>query len=1461
MAAFLGLGPGAALAQPQLNPVYVDDAPAAADALARVRDHIAANNLDEAVRVLQSLLDEQADRVTPSAGDPDVFVSVRSRVHEALLDNPPLLGRYRALVGPRAAAELESGATAAVERSLLLTSAGMEATLRIAQGLMEDGKFEAARLALDQLERHPDRLGADGAGDRAASLGKDAAGLLATLSGYIPRAEVRAMAERWAAESGSPLPEGFGRERAWPDRALCEGESPLGPLPELSTSGLISKPLWTVPIGPASPISLDLPLQMAGAAGRGQGSIPLHARVLEVLPTVCEDLLVINDGAVISAWDRFTLSPRWTVQPSGISQNRDDANDAERAFGLQRRAIWGAINGSDALTVTIRGRYGAVATGRNAGAGRDGDDRVHGLDARTGRVRWTRTLSDIDPGLSDSMVRGPLEIVEGVVILAARKHLPDRRLLSLTLVGLDADTGRTIWQRVIGSAGWLPFAAQSYGPEGTTIDRGIAYRSDRLGVVGAVECASGRAVWMRRIPADANNTGQTDPQAWEISRPIVHASAPRPSIIVVAPDQKRLVRLDQTTGQELESTPTGRILQGGPAYLLRAGEMIAAIPSASAGGASRIAFLPIDDLDAGEVSLTPLFDPPGIWGRVSVVGDKVLAPIVDGLALIDPARPGSRPLLQALDEPGNILALGRQLLVIDDSRAHSYLQWETAESILTERMAADPADPTPAVTFAELAYRAGRPERIEATVDAALAAIRRDPEAERNRTARARLIETLNAMINSGLEPMETRADAPAAAADPGRARTRGAIPPRIEDRRLLAALVERLGTAAQTPDDRVAVVLAGGRLAEQAGEDDPAQATRAAALYQQVFDDPQLAMANWRGSGVSIRGELEAARRLEQLIARFGATVYAAEEAEAARLLAEAGPDASVESLERLVGRFPLAATTPQAYLQLHAALKKGEEARSATTALELGLKTAQRVAGTPPGVIGELAGRLVTELRAKRQTEAAAGVLRNVQKRFAGVPLTVGGSPLDAQAIEGELAAAIAQSMRWPRIGQVTAEHVQTIQGWALMRPLLRDPRPHVAPCLAMESEREVAVFAPERGGGPLTQVWSRRVEDAGASLIKVSSDGAYILCRASRTGGVEKVALAPDAAGWKSESPAKIFPPNETTRGLNLAPGVLADQFDTPDDGIVLADDLLVAMDERTLVLVQRGGRIAALDTDTGELLWTGSTPVARVYDAQVSGGVLVVAGDSGRTDAAGALMDIEPAVQVVDARTGRLGQRIGGLDTRVRWVRVTGEGAIICGLENQVLSIDLASSQRNWTIDSVDVMPAAAAWVFGDRLLMMSPDRSLWLASVSTGRLNPKSLETPRSHTESTRDLDAFLTTGNVDGPFAVPTQQGIMIFGAEGQLQGVDGMGGIDTMLLPRAAEERAVAIETISEGRGESGLMQYRIHVMETGGGMLVDSRPVQLGARPMEAELLDGRIAVSAGAMTVVIEAPAPKK
>ena len=315
-----------------------------------------------------------------------------------------------------------------------------------------------------------------------------------------------------------------------------------------------------------------------------------------------------------------------------------------------------------------------------------------------------------------------------------------------------------------------------------------------------------------------------------------------------------------------------------------------------------------------------------------------------------------------------------------------------------------------------------------------------------------------------------------------------------------------------------------------------------------------------------------------------------------------------------------------------------------------------------------------------------------------------------------------------------------------------------------------------------------------------------------------------------------------------------------FTTPAEGETLPTTLIVTMDDRTLVLVQRGGKGAAFDTDTGELLWSALVGVGRVYDADLSAGTLAVGGDQEIYGANGTVMELRPVVQIVDARTGRPAQRIGELGGHVRWVGFTDSGSLIAALDGSVVCLDLGSAQPNWTISHAEAMPVSAMWIFGDQRVMADQGRGLWLASISTGRLRPAALEMPRSHVDLSQTMDAFPLAAVPGTGFGVATQQGLALFGPEGTLTGVDGMDGASSMIRPRPADGRALTIETIADGRSSDGMMMFTLHALDVGGptgAALLDSRPILLGARPSAMTLLDERVAVSAGNLTVVLKAP----
>ena len=274
----------------QDSPVFPDDSVAAAEVLG-TRDQpeglagalIARTNLAEATRVLQGLLDADADRVVASPEDPNLFISVRRRVHEVILSSPALLEKYRVEEGVRAAAQLDAGLIAAVERSRLLTAAGFEACLRLAQSQFESARFDGAWLMLMQLEFHPDRRG------QAAI---DAARSALDIARYLNRAEASEIARRWAAEATMPTSESDTRLQPVrpPDAAMRRSDlnAPALQAPDL----LPESPLRSMALPWRSEIADDEPVLRPVVEEPEQSW---------VIPSVVGDIAYVNDGVSIAA--------------------------------------------------------------------------------------------------------------------------------------------------------------------------------------------------------------------------------------------------------------------------------------------------------------------------------------------------------------------------------------------------------------------------------------------------------------------------------------------------------------------------------------------------------------------------------------------------------------------------------------------------------------------------------------------------------------------------------------------------------------------------------------------------------------------------------------------------------------------------------------------------------------------------------------------------------------------------------------------------------------------------------------------------------------------------------------------------------------------------------------------------------------------------------------------------------
>lgn len=1409
---------GLALGQPA-NHVYTDDSLVAADTLARAGELVASGNHAEAARALQRLLEDEGDRVIVSTSDPDLYDGVRARVHAAILASPELAAEYRLLFSATAQSLLAAGEIERVESAHLLTPAGFEAALRLTQLHLEAGRFDAARLVIQQLEQHPDRR-AKGAADAAA--------LLAVLARYIDRPEVWAAADRWGAQAGAAAPV---RQPYSPPPILNERiYSPLVGGVAPPSAGVPSRPLW----------SQDLAAEPVKAGGSPRvtspgGALPSRAAAaLWIYPTIVGDTMVVNDGATIRALDRFTLEQRWQARPApapGIEEQAPDVIRQQRA----QRALQYSIE--DASTVTVAGPLALSVTGLAQQGTRDGDPRLHAVEMATGRVRWSILVAQLDLRLRHSSVRGPILVSADTAVVCLRKSVPAQRIVSQYLVGIDIWTGAARWVRHVGSAGSLPYQRDRRMADTPAIDRGVVYAADQLGVCGAFDAHTGRPLWVRRTPSIELGSSQTSvSMSWESNGPVVFDHA----IALLGADHRDILLLDRDTGGLLARRSANAF--GDPWYLLRADTYLVAV------GRDQIASIEASrfaDFDA-PVRATPRLANGAIQGRVVSCGNSFAVPSPAGLTFVNPADPSSLSLV-ALERTGISLPLGDQVLVVDDGAAHSYLTWEAADGLLAQRMAADPNDPRPAVAAADLAYRGGRHDRIAPTADLALRAVEREPDSDTNVAARARLFDSLFEMLRA-VDPAS-----PAATAN---------LPPPLSVA-VKEEIVPRLERAAATPTQRVAGAFAIGRLRE-----DQRRAGDAVDAYQRILADPVLSDTLWVGNSHTVRANIEATRRLWDVVRRDGPRVYAAYDARAAAESTALGATPLVEAIESIARRYPAAGAAPGLWLRAADAHEVSGDTRNAITALYSALAGAEMLAnGRPlplPTELGEAGGRLLRTLERADRVAAASHVLASLRARHPGVALTFRGAPIDAASLASELSTRLASVSRFPRVGSAVMGDAQSIEGWTLMPPLSRAgtwlASDHVV--LISQARQQIALWGQSGGvwdenSGPdrLQLLWSRPFREKAPVLVRSGPDSVFLFWATPNGATMERIDAVGGRTRWETAPFHGHFPADPAFQQRLIDAGGNAVRFDTPLEGQARLDGMMVALDEEILALVERSGRLALFDVQTGRLLHAITVPIGAVFDLDVAAGRVVVSGIAQTPGHDLGALAATPLTLCYDARAGRLLRRIEPPTGQVRWVRLTADDRVLVAYDGGVTCTSIASGQHLWTMSALATAASLDAWVFGDRMFILNGDRQLFAGSIADGAVSARPIDT-RDHLQVASRIDAFRLSPPHTG-YAFATSRGVVVVSEHGEVVGMDSVPDDAGMIPPVPAEQVFVALEAVDRV-ADPNRPGYALHFLAAPDGSLLATHRLLLWDPPSAIAALDGRVVVTAGSVTTVYPVPA---
>ncbi|MEM7622305.1 MAG: PQQ-binding-like beta-propeller repeat protein [Planctomycetota bacterium] len=1408
---------GTAIAQPAVAEVFTDDSPIARSTLDTLDELIGRGNPIEAARTLQRVLEEHGGQVIEQApgmpgvsggDDSTIQVAVRARITQTLIARPALLRSYRNVFGETAERALAISDPSVVARDFLLTPAGFEASLRVAQRHLEGARFHASLRTLLELDGHPDR---EGAGAVAA------ARLASLVARFVPDGEAASLARRWLGEA-SLDPQ---LDAVFPSPASGRSR-PISPLTNQAAGAVLEGVLPT----PIAMVSLPIAGvdNVAGSARvQRPGTQRRESARSWAVPVIVGDLVIINDGQALSAWDRYSLTNRWVSRPPS-------STGGSRVPGDQVVGLRVAQRTAELTSLVADGGLIFAAVNFDDARGVATDPRVHAFNAATGEVLWSVDPRGFDRALESSSPTGPLTVEEGTVVALMRVAQRAQRLTSVGLAGIDRETGRKRWHTPLGSIGSLPYRQFQAPITATASDRGVVYASDPIGVVGAVNASTGEPIWVRSMPG-LDVTRATRTPGWRISRPVLT----RTDLITISPDTRSVLVFDRETGETRAAIDTAQLVGSPVTNLIRVGDRLAAFNDELVG------FVPLSSLAEGvEPQIIRFANRGGLaLGLPWALGDALAIPAPSGLVRVTPDATEPVDLLP-LDSSGHTVADDGQLLVVTGAELRSYLNWQTSSEILRARIASSPADPGPAIALAELAFKGERPEEILPAIDLALRAIDSVADAGDETPVAGRAPQ---AVLFSSMEAMLEQAIAEFDQESPG---------DRSMDPELLVGFVDRMGRLARSDEERLAQTLLAASVATHVGD-----IPDAVALYQAVLADVTLAVSMWTTPQKTARGETEATRQLERLITAHGGNVYAAFDDDASAELSGISPNAGPEDAIDIAKRYPLAISAPQAWLvaselALERSVDDAERADSSRY-LRAAYGTARRLhrigREVDTEVIAEIVSRLLLPMIASDQLDEAADMIRTAT--------TLGVAAIGADG-DSQTISALRDIVTQRRSIRRTAARISTrfpstlrtdlLSGY-LLEPIVsnRDGGGD----LGVDAPDGALVRSPRDGtmnwitpAGPadpgvVAQAWSRTVTSE-PTLLARGDASAWLAFEDERGVSIERVDLRDGGTIWRSSSFGEAI-----GQGRPDAGGVAARRDRR-------SPAMLLAMHRGQIAVADSRGIVGVFDASNGTRTQVIETGLSEITDIDIRGETVVAIGTTvSLTDPR--IGEIATLV-AHDASSGDLLHRREGLPGDARWIRLSTQGEVVVGATAGVLALAASNGEQLWEIRD-QVVGEAEGMILGQRLALVDREGVVRSIDLVTGTVGPDgfSLRSPP------RGSDPFMRG------LRFPDGEGIGIANAAGLVRvGDEGMplwrDAIVTngVLTPPALAERSVVVVETRAGMADELGRKHRLHIIDAATGRVTDTADLSVFANPESVAVIDGAILVSAGDVILAIAAPA---
>jgi outer membrane protein assembly factor BamB len=1234
------------------SPVSVDDSPWALQNIRQAEDQIATNP-GQAARLSQTLLDQMPLKLVQAGPDrPDHYITVRERVHRMLRSNEALLTRYRQMQGAAAQERLDRGEAEAVALALLLTPAGLEAQLRLANADVEMGRFRAAASRLREIESHPDLAGsafeANFWGLRGtASIGMhDAAGVgrareaLGAIEGELATAAL-ALIERM--------------EQTFPALDSDRGVTTLDSHGSLVPGEAEWHWIWS----DAARGTLTMrsnPTDFTFTTLRERDQRRRRGAMLTASAAVQGSYLYVNEGTVIRALDRFSHREHWS-----------------RLFDLGIMDRDGGAVG-DLNLLSVKGDALVALTGFAYADERTGGAAIVRLDARTGEIVWQVDLRSVPgrPDLSELFPHGQPLIVEDAVYVMARKVTAQLESIGYVL-GLDLATGELRWAHFLSSCSGVKLGGTLRSYSTITEDQGDLFVATSLGAVARLHAADGRVVWLNRMPVPVR-TGQYEVMPWEIAAPVVTARG----VLVITPDQTRVVLVDRESGAELESYPTGLAEPWGEArYILAEGDLVFAV-------GSDVAAFNASDLSRPIWKLSSMVnvaqrvggeDRSGIRGRVHLASGTLIVPGLVDLLLVEAGTGGvkRRIVLSELESPGNPLAAGPQVILVTADRVDSYMPYDEAERLLRSRVAEAPDDPERALALLELGMRARRPALCMEAAELGRAAVERG--GGENVRDRDDLFEALLALHDAGF--IDSRADGD---------RLHGLI-----------------GAVASTTEQRLEHLLASGNWL--LSQDRRAEAVE---RWQTVLTTPALAEAEIERDGAIRPGRDVAMDRLRHAAKALGEAIYAAQaefaQHELERLRAEGG---DAEAVLQLASNYALSEAAIDA-LELAAPvmIQQGRWRAALGTAvhlLETHVENPERCAAVLEQLIP------LAEAGGCRDLLAAYGM--HIAHRHPELQITL----RDQRVSVGQACGTV--PARLPRLGASATGRIRPIE--ARLVPWLAPASPPSEWCLVTDGSRLTRLDA------SLNESWSAALSGRDPIVGRLEDGRLTVLLANDRSNpGIMSLDAQTGDVIWALEQASERLPASARA-AEPIARGV-------PDEPVVhrqgiLIGDVFVGVASSRVILVRSNGDVAALAIDTGEPSWSRPQALARVLHAAVCDAGVLLAGVAQSSDpVTGVVMDLARIV-VLDVQTGAVVRTVEAPPTlgeiesaATRWIVPVRASAFAYGTEEAVEVVNLLGDTGRRTLNlSSTAMGSLDAWATWDHLLLTDAGGDIQAMSIWAG----------------------------------------------------------------------------------------------------------------------------------------------